>query len=154
MAAITTAVVAGAGLLMSYYGSQQAAKASKKAGKLNAEDAAENARLAREKAVEDERQFRLTFKREQGSNVAAIGASGVKQEGSPLEVLQDNVSSMEQDVINIRKGGQQQAASYLRQGRMARQSGNAQASAYQTQGAASLLSGAANTYSTYKNAGG
>ncbi len=153
MAAITTAVVAGAGVLMSFYGSQQQAKAAKRAGKLNAQDAEENARLAQEKAFEDERQFRLSFRRDTGSNISAIGASGIKQEGSPLEVLRDNSAMAEQDAINIRRGGEIQRASYLRQARAFRQGGSAAASAAQIGGAANLLSGAASTYGTGQKSG-
>ncbi len=148
MAAITTAVVAGAGVLMSYHGQQEQAKAARKAGKLNAADAMENARLAQERAIEDERMFRLSFKRDQGRNVAAIGASGIKMEGSPLEVLQDNASMAETDAINIRKGGEQERASYMRQAHMFRSGANAEARASQIKGAATLLSGASDTYDT------
>ncbi len=153
MAAVTTAVVAGAGVLMAYYGSQQQAQAQKRAGRLNAQDAEENARLAQERAAEDERQFKVSFRRDTGSNLAAIGASGVKREGSPLEVLQDNAASAERDVINIRRGGEAQRDSYLRQANIYRQTGNAQSNATQISGAANLLSGAAGTYSTASKSG-
>lgn len=153
MAAVTTAVVAGAGVLMSYYGSQEQAKAAKKAGKLNAQDAMENARLAQERAKEDERMFRLSFKRENARNVTAIASSGIKMEGSPLEVLQDNAAMAEQDAINIRRGGEQQRDSYIRQAGMYRAGANASARAAQISGAASVLQGASNTYDTGRRSG-
>lgn len=153
MAAVTTAVVAGAGVLMAYYGQQQQANAAKKAGKLNAEDSAENARLAQERAFEDERQFRLTYRRDQARNVVAIAQSGIKQEGSPLEVLQDNNVMAEKDAQNIRRGGEQQRDAYLRQARMYRAGAAATAQAAQTQGAATLLSGAASVSETGRRSG-
>lgn len=153
MAAITTAAVVGAGALMSFYGQQEAAKAARKAGELNAQDAEENARLAKQRAVEDERAFRLSFSRDQGRNVAAIGASGVRQEGSPLEVLRDNAAMAEQDANNIRAGGEQQRASYLRQAQMFREGGQAAERTGQIMGAATLLSGAANTYTAGTKSG-
>lgn len=153
MAAITTAVVAGAGALMSFHGQQQQAKAAKRASKLNAQDAEENARLAQERAQEDERQFRLSFRRDQASNVAAVSASGVKLEGSPLEVLRDNAISAEQDAINIRRGGEITRESYQRQARAFRQGARDTSRAANIQGAASLLSGASNTYSTGRQSG-
>jgi hypothetical protein len=153
MAAMTTAVIAGAGTLMSFYGSQQQAKAAKAAGKLNAQDAEENARLAVERAAEDERQFRLSFRRDQASNVAAIASSGVKLEGSPLEVLQDNAASAERDALNIRRGGEIQRDSYLRQARQYRKGSAASANAAQISGAAELLKGAGNTYETGRKSG-
>jgi len=153
MAAVTTAVVAGAGALMSFHGAQQQAKAAKQAGKLNAADAEENARIAVERAAEDERQFRLSFRRDQASNMAQIGASGVRREGSPLEVLQDNAASAEKDVINIKRGGEIQRDSYMRQARAYRSGAKAAANAAQISGAANLLSGAASTYSTGQKSG-
>ena len=153
MAAVTTAVVAGAGVLMSYYGQQEQAKAARKAGKLNAADAMENAQLALERSKEDERVFRLSFKRDQARNIAAIGASGIKLEGSPLEVLQDNAAMAEGDAINIRRGGEQQRDSYLRQANMFRQGANATARAAQIQGAATLLSGATSVAQTGQRSG-
>lgn len=153
MAAVTTAVVAGAGVLMTYYGQQEQAKAAKKAGRLNAEDAEENAKLSMQRAAEDERMFRLSFKRDQGRNVAAVGASGVKQEGSPLEALQDNAAMAERDAINIRLGGEQASAAYKRQAYMFRSGAGAQARAAEIGGAATLLRGAADTYSTGQKSG-
>ncbi len=153
MAAVTTAVVVGAGVALSYYGQVEAGKAAKRAGELNAQDAEENARLARQRALEDERQFRLSFSRDQGANVAAVGASGVRQEGSPLEVLQDNAAMAEHDAQNIRAGGQQQVASYMRQAQIYRAGGQAANNAAQVQGAATLLKGAGDTYTTGQKSG-
>lgn len=153
MAAITTAVIAGAGVAMSYYGMQEQAKAAQRAGDMNAADAEENARLARARAIADEKAFRVSFARDQGRNVAAIGASGVKQEGSPIEVLQDNAASAERDAINIRNLGAQSSASYLRQADIYRSGGDAAARTGAIMGAATLLKGAADTYSTGTKSG-
>jgi hypothetical protein len=153
MAAITTAVVATAGVGLSYYGQMQQAKAARRAGELNAQDAEENARLSAQRAAEDERIFRLSFKRDQSRNMAAIGASGIKLEGSPLEVLQDNASMAETDALNIRRGGEQQRASYMRQAQGYREGAEASARASEIQGAATLLSGAASVYGNARTSG-
>jgi hypothetical protein len=147
------AVIAGAGMLMQAYGSHAQGKAAKKAADLNAADSIENARLAEERAKEDERQFRLSFKRDQGRNVAAIGASGVKQEGSPLEVLQDNIAGAERDAQNIRRGGEIQRDSYLRQARSFKAGGRAASQAAGIGTASSFLSGASDVYSTGQRSG-
>lgn len=153
MAAVTTAVVAGVGVGLSFYGSMEQAKAAKKAGKLNAQDAEWNAEMARQRAIEDERQFRLSFKRDQGRNVAAVGASGVRMEGSPLEVLQDNAAMAESDALKIRRGGEIEREGYLRQAKNFRSGGNAAARGAQIAGAANLLSGAADTMKTGSESG-
>lgn len=153
MAAVTAAVVVGVGTALTVYSMQEQKKAAQKAAKLNAQDAEENARLAREQALEDGRQFRLSFRRDQARNVAQIGASGVKQEGSPLEVLQDNVMMAENDYQNIVKGGEQRRQSYLRQANMFRQGGAAAGRAADIGSAAALLQGAGNTYSAGTKSG-
>jgi hypothetical protein len=132
---------------------QEQKKAGNKAAKLNAQDAEENARLAQERAKEDARMFRVSFRRDQESNKAAIGASGVKMEGSPLEVLYDNAASAEHDYQNILKGGAQQRDSYLRQARMFRAGGAAQARAADIGSAAALLQGAGSTYGAGQKSG-
>lgn len=153
MAAVTAAVVVGAGTLLTVYSMQEQKKAAQKAARLNAADSEENARLAAEQAAEDGRQFRLSFRRDQARNVAQVGASGIKQEGSPLEVLQDNAAMAEQDYQNIIKGGEQRRASYLRQANMYRSGGNAAARAADIGSAAALLQGAGSTMSAGQKSG-
>jgi hypothetical protein len=98
--------------------------------------------------------FRLSFNRDQGANVAAIGASGIKMEGSPLEVLRDNAANAESDALRIRKGGEIEAESFRRQARNLRQGGRAARQAGDIGAAAGLLQGSVQGYSAYKQAGG
>lgn len=153
MAAVTTSAIAGVGVLMSAYGAQQQAKAARRASKLNAEESEENARLTAERAIEDERQFRLSFRRDQAKNKVAIAASGVRLEGSPLEVLQDNASAAEADAQNIRRGAAITKDMYTRQARAYREGGAAASQAGNINSAATLLQGAAQTYTTGRQAG-
>lgn len=115
MAAITSAVVAGAGALMSMEGARAEASAASFAGRMNADEAARQAKLAEEKAIEDEKQFRLSFRRDVASNEASISVSGIKLEGSPMEVLRDNAAMAEEDAQRIRRGGDRQRDSFRRQ---------------------------------------
>lgn len=153
MAAITTVAVAAVGVGLTVYAQQEQKKAAQRAAKLNAQDAEENARLAQERALEDARQFKLSFRRDNARNVAAIGASGIKQEGSPLEVLQDNATMAEQDYQNIVKGGMQQRDAYMRQARMYREGGAAAGRVADIQSAAAVLNGAASVYGTGQKSG-
>ena len=146
MAAVTSAVVVGAGTLLTVYGQQEQKKAAQRAGELNSQNAEQNAMLAAKQAAEDARQFRLSFRRDNARNVAQIAASGIKMEGSPLEVLQDNASTMERDYQNIKAGGEQQREAYMRQSRMFREGGEAAGRAADIGSAAALLQGAGNTY--------
>lgn len=153
MAAVTAAVVVGAGTLLTVYGQQEQKKAAKKAGELNAADALENARLAQQQADEDARQFKLSFRRDNARNVTAVAASGIKMEGSPLEVLQDNASMAESDYQKIKAGGAQQRDAYMRQARMYREGGKAAGRAADITSAATLLQGAGNTYTAGTKSG-
>lgn len=153
MAAITSAVIAGAGLLMAYEGNRQEKNAKVRAGKMNAADALRNARIAREQALQDEKMFRLSFRRDQAANVTSIAASGVKLEGSPLEVLQNNAALAEGDALRIRQGGDINVESYRRQARNFRAGGAAAGRAGEIQGAAILLQGAGSVYNTGTRSG-
>jgi hypothetical protein len=128
-------------------------RAAERAAKFNAAQAEKNARQAQERAIEDERAFRLSFRREQASNVTSIAASGVKLEGSPLEVLQDNAAMAEQDALKIRKYGALQAEAFRSEAQGYRMGGSAARRAGNIGGAANLLTGAANTYEVGQKSG-
>lgn len=153
MAAVTSAVVVGAGALMSYYGQQQQAEASKKAGELNAQSAEENAAISMRRAQEDARQFMIGFRKDTAQNRAQVGASGIQLEGSPLEVLQDNAASAERDYQNIIAGGTANRDAYYRSAKISRATGQAQSDAAQTGAAASLLQGAGSVYGAGRQSG-
>jgi len=153
MAAMTTAIIAGAGVAMQAYSSVQAGKAAKKAAKLNAQDAMINAEQAQQQALEDERQFRLSFKRDQARNVTSIAASGIKMEGSPLEVLQDNAAMAEGDALRIRQGGQMAADAYRRQAKIFKAGGQASERAGYISGASDLLKGGVDVYNVGQKSG-
>lgn len=145
-AATAAAIIAGVGAAVSFYGAQEEARAAQRAARLNAQSAERNAMLAREKAAEDEKMFRLSFRREQESNIAQIAASGVKLEGSPMEVLRDNAAQAEGDALRIRKYGEIERESYLRQAHAFRVGGKNAQTAGQIGGAAALIGGAKNYY--------
>lgn len=153
MAAITSAVVVGAGTLLTVYGQQEQKKAALRAGQLNAEQAEKNAVLAQQQADEDARQFRLSFRRDNERNITAVAASGIKMEGSPLEVLQDNAANAERDYQNIKAGGEQAAENYRFQGQMYREGASAAGRAADIASAATILNGAGSTYSAGTKSG-
>lgn len=139
MAAVTSAIVGGVALAGSIAGSQMQADAARQAGEFNAQTAEENARLAKEKAVEDERRFRNMVRKQYGSNVASIAKSGIRLEGSALQVLRENARVAEEDAINIRRGGDIERARFLTEARFQRVTGSMGAAAANIQGAADTL---------------
>lgn len=147
MAAVTAVVVAAAGATLAAYSAAGQGDAAQGAAAVNAQNAEYNAELVKKRALEDERQFRLSFRRDQASNRVAVAASGVRLEGSPLAVLRDNTSKMEEDALKIKQGGKAQEQTYLRQASGYRLSGSAAGRAASVGAAASLLSGAASATS-------
>lgn len=141
------------GGLMNFASVQQQARAESTALRFNASDAQENAKRAIEQSVEDERQFRIAFKRQEGSNKAAIGASGIKRSGSALEVLRDNTTKAEGDAIRIRKEGFRRRDDFLKQARGFTRAAKNVEKAGQIAGTSALLGGGAKAFSAGSRSG-
>jgi len=144
MAAVTAVAVAGAGALMSSYSMAAQGNSEEISANYNAMVNEQNARRAMEQAREDEKQFRLSVRREQGANIAAISASGIILEGSPIEVLRDNARKASEDAIQIRMGGISQRDTHLQEAQFSRNSGASRQRAANIGAAASFLQGAGN----------
>lgn len=82
-----------------------------------------NATVARQEARYAEATSRDRARRILGAGRAAVGASGVQLEGSPLDVLAQSAAEAEMDALAIRRSGQAQAAAYRYQGRQAQLAG-------------------------------
>lgn len=150
MAAVTSVVVAGVGLAMTAYGQAAQGNAAQISANYNSMINERNARLSREKAAEDEKQFRVSVRKQQGSNVARLGASGVNLEGSPLEVLRENARNAEHDAMAIRFAGEQEREKYLTEARFNRTSGQSAARAANLGATAQVLYGAGDVLSRYE----
>lgn len=148
MAATAAVVVAAAAAGMGALAAGAQADAAQGAAIVNAQNAEYNAELTKKRALDDEKKFRQAFMRDQASNVARIGASGVRLEGSPLDLLYANNQLAEEDAQNIRMGGQREQSAYLREAQGYRIAGAAAGRAGTAGAAASLLSGTANTIQT------
>lgn len=105
------AAMVGGGIIGAY-GQMYQGHAAKQAGEFNAQVAEQNAELAIKQAKEEEVKFRSVMKRQLGDMRAAIGASGITLEGSPLEVIEDSAAQAEMDAISIRKAGEMKAHTY------------------------------------------
>lgn len=150
MAAITSTVVAGVGLAMSAYGQAAQGNAAQISANYNAMVNERNAKLAKEKAVEDEKQFRISVRKSQASNVARLGKSGVRIEGSPLEVLKENARNAESDAISIRMQGTMAREQFMQEATFSRRSGASAARAANMGAASQLLAGSGDVISRYQ----
>ena len=135
--AIASLVVSAVGAGVSYYGSQQQAKATKQV-------AAYNAKVQENEAIQQDMEMREQISRTRRENKrllasqrAGVAASGIELTGSPLEVLGANAANLEL-----------QAQDMARQATLGLMRGNAQAKATIWEGkqtAAGIRLGAAGT---------
>jgi len=68
--------------------------------------------LVEDETVETEREFRVLFRREQGSSRARASASGLTG-GSALDVLEQNAREAEFDVAKIKHSGEIKRQSFI-----------------------------------------
>lgn len=105
--------LAAVGTAVSIAGSLQQAEAAKQAHQFNAQQAAYQARIAREQAAIASENHRKSAVRKLGSIRAGYAAAGVATEGSPLEVLSESATNAERDRILIEKEGEARARGYM-----------------------------------------
>jgi hypothetical protein len=132
-----------AGTAFQAIGAIQSGNAARAAGDYNAALYERNAQISQQNTqAQETRQRRLAAMRA-GSNRAAVGASGVSLEGSPLDILESNAAQEELDALMIRWNGQNEASNLRASGALASAQGrNAQRSGYMSAGSALLLGGA------------
>lgn len=142
-----------ASTVMSVMGQLSQASAASSAAKYNAGINQQNARIATEQAASAAEQQRIDNYRKLGSIKAGYGASGVTNDGSPMDVLADSFTQGEYDVQNIIYQGKVRAAGYqnnasldIAQGKNAKKSGYINA-------ASDALLGGKKSYDSFKDAG-
>lgn len=84
------------------------AKAAAEAAEAQIKAAEFNEELIREDEQAEKSRLRRIQRRRMGAERAAIGASGFRAEGSPLELMLDNAAEMELDILNVGRTAQSQ----------------------------------------------
>jgi hypothetical protein len=105
-------ILSVAATVVSAIGYLQAGSAQQRASRYNEAQAQQNAQIARTQGVIDEGQKRREIQKIIGFNRAQYGASGVAQEGTPLDVLADIASEGERDIQTIRYNTAVKASGY------------------------------------------
>jgi hypothetical protein len=113
--AAAAAGMAAVGGIVNAAGNLRAGESAAQANEYNAEIAGQNAILARQQAKEEERRARIQGRKQLGAARAAIGASGVTAEGSPLDVLEESARNAELDALTIRHAGEVKAVGFENQ---------------------------------------
>ena len=86
------------GSLLQGAGARQAAEGEEKRAKFNA-------KLAKREGFREEARIRRIGRIEAEDNVTRVAKSGVRLEGSPLEVLADNAAKVEEEALRARQAG-------------------------------------------------
>lgn len=127
----------------------QQSKAQAKAAKFNAAVSDRNAVAARQQASADVEAFRQQTTLREGSLLAGYGASGVAEEGSPLDVLGMSAANAKRDELMIQYKGELAGMGYQDTGSLNRmQAEQAQEGGYY-QASSSILTGVSNGISGY-----
>lgn len=113
------------------------------AARFNAQVSEQNAQIVRQQAAEEESRARREGRRLLGRQRAAIGASGIQVEGSPLDVLADTAAELELDALTVRHRGLLEALGLTQQASLDRARARSARTAGFIGAGASLLSGAA-----------
>lgn len=134
-------------------GTYQSARAQERAADFNRDISLQNAEIAKQQAQADVASLRRKQYQQLGAIRAAVGASGVGIEGSPLDLLESSVSEAALDIQRAEyagtlreRGYTNDAALYGAESRSARTSGYFFA-------ASDLLMGGANLYSMRLDSG-
>jgi len=92
------AILGGAGGILGGIGGSMAAKSQAKQADLNA-------KLAKREGYREEARIRSVGRREASENVTRVAKSGVRLEGSPMEVLSENAAKVEAQALRARQAG-------------------------------------------------
>jgi rubrerythrin len=154
MAAITSAVIAGAGVAMSFYGQHQQAKAAESTARYNASIQRDQA--TRENMVNAENLRRKT--RENNRLLAQVrantAAKGLSNVGTPLAVLGETAFQLEREINDLSYEASTRYQSLAQGAKMSIWEGQQTSSAIKTAATAGLLKGAGSTTTGYLQATG
>ena len=159
---VTAAVIAIGAHLAKYAGAYMAASAvvsagsavysaqeRKKAAAYTAKSAEEAGEESTAMANLEAERHRDKIRRLKSSQIASYAKSGVKMEGSPLEVLADTAAQADLDEMIIKHGGQAESSAYGAQAMLSHMKGRSASTAGYINAGSSLLSGAYNISSSY-----
>lgn len=151
------AVIGGVTAAASLAGTAASAAGQARAGRTEETIGLENQRIANREADYllkrgrlEERVFRREGKKALGGIRAAVGASGITQEGSPQEVKEESAANIALNALLIRHRSIKEAADLRQRGAMAAQEGRAARQAGAIGAAGTVLSGVAGIVEDYK----
>lgn len=142
MAMVATSII-GAGVQA--MGAMAQANAQASAAEYNAKVAERNATIAKQNAVQEEATKRRETRKVLGSQAAAVGASGLAMQGSPLDVLGETAAMGELDALTIRYNGDNNTESYRQDAQLERMKAKNARTAGAIGAASALIGGVGST---------
>lgn len=117
------AIIAGVGIVTGVGGQIFGGISARKASKKQQRMFDEQARLERELAEFQARQAERKFDDFLGDQKVAIASSGIKLEGSALDIIAETQRDKEETITNIKKAGFARASALISQANLARDQG-------------------------------
>jgi len=146
--AVAGLIIAAVGAAISAAGAAQQSKYQKSMGEYQSKVSAQNAQQVMDQAAGEEASFRKKARAQWGSNIAGIGASGMRMQGSPLLIMSEFEAETEKEAGNITSGALSRAGDYMTQGSMYGAAGKNAYSQGMMGAGATLLQGASSIYGT------
>lgn len=143
MAAITSAVIAGAGVAMSFMAQRQQASAAKATAKYNADIQRRQATQENLVAAENIRRKTRDNNRMLAEVRASTAGRGLAMTGTPLAILGETAMMLEREIMDANYQAATRYQSLAQGAKMTMWEGNQQASALKTQAWGGLVKGAA-----------
>jgi len=151
--AIAGLIVGIVGVAVSAYATVESAQQAQEAANANRKRLRQEAQMQQQAADVSQAQFRERLRRTQGTAAAAIGASGVEAEGSPLLSMVDNARQGELQARLIDYGGKNRSYQAFADANAAAFEGRQRAQASYYSGAATTLTGASTLIRNYRPQG-
>lgn len=143
MAAITSTIIAGAGLAMSFMAQRQQAAAAKQTANYNAQLQRQQAAQENEISAENIRRKTRDNNRMLAEVRASTAGRGLAMTGTPLAVLGETAMMLEREIMDASYQASTRYQSLAQGARMTLWEGSQQAKAIKTQAYAGLIKGAA-----------
>jgi hypothetical protein len=154
MAAEIAAAAAIASGVMGFKGNRQAARQARLIANYNAQVEENNLVILQRARRDQELQVRRQGEQLVGAQRVAVGASGIQERGTPLNIYANAYFGIERDAARIQYASSVDEVRAVAASRKEIMEGRARAATYQYAAMGSLLGGTTQAFSTYGQLGG
>jgi len=154
MSAEIAAAAAIASGVMGFKGNRQAARQARLVADYNAQVEENNLVILQRARRDQELQVRQQGERLVGAQRVAVGASGIQERGTPLDVYANAYFGIERDAARIQYASSVDEVRAVAASRKEIMEGGARAASYEYAAMGSLLGGTTQAFSTYGQLGG